>query len=246
MPVILKGVSAAPTAPEKPKIPRSKKLTKEQKVMGVDSLVLNPDALSMAPAKAHPNRKPAYSDEQIEAIRKSIPAAQAASTSEEREKTISQVELLMLKGISNISVIAGILKLPTSTAHNHAKMVHARWEVLGSPQRHIKTKGEALSKLTLIENELWSLYSNAPGEQTGRKITILSQLQQVVDRKLIIQGLTPRVLESESVFIQTNSGEVSPQDMMGKHRKNVAVLGKLLKVMKGVDDGSDIIDAEPS
>lgn len=201
----------------------------------------------MLPTGVHKNHKPAYSEEQLASIKALVPNPKTdGSTKEEREKTISQVELLMLKGISNISVIAGILKLPSSTAHNYAKAVHSRWEILGSPQKHIKTKGEALSKLTLIENELWSLYSNAGKESLGRKVGILAQLQQVVDRKLIINGLSPRVLEGAAAHVDIPiDGQINPQDMMSRHQKSVKVLSKMLQLMKtGGDDDADIVDAE--
>jgi len=202
----------------------------------------------MTPEEKHANNKPAYSETQLKELKKLVPDVKTdGSTREEREKTISQVELLMMKGISNVSVIAGILKIPSSTAHNYAKAVHARWEVLGSPQKHLKTKGEALSKLTLIENELWSLYSNASKESLGKKIGILAQLQSVVDRKLIINGLSPRVLEQAAQHVDMPlEGQVNPQDMMTRHQRSVKVLSKMLQLMKtGGSDATDVIDAEP-
>lgn len=205
----------------------------------------------MAPDSVTKTGKAVYGEEKLETLRKNIPNPKSEDMMEAREKAISQVELLMLKGITNQSVIAQLLKIPPQTISNYVRLVHARWEVLGNPSKHNKTKGEALSKLTLIENELWTLYSNAATDSMKGKISILSQLQQVVDRKLIISGLTPRVLEAEANNVPSHfEGQLSPSDMISKHQQSVGVLVKLLGVMNGAAQGvnhddTTVIDAEP-
>lgn len=204
------------------------------------------------PDKVLPTGKAVYGEEKLDQIRKTIPNPKSDDSGEAREKAISQVELLMLKGITNQNVISNLLKIPPQTISNYVRMVHARWEVLGNPQKHNKTKGEALSKLTLIENELWTLYSNAGNDSMKGKISILSQLQQVVDRKLIISGLTPRVLEADANNIPSQfEGHQSPTDMIAKHQASVGVLVKLLGAMSGAAQQGDrddhrVIDASSS
>lgn len=215
---------------------------------GKKSVYVNSLIPGMEPEKVLKSGKAHYSEEQLDEVRKTIPQPPPSEIPAiEREKIVSQVELLMLKGITNQSMIAGLLKLTPQTCHLYTKMVQARWEVLGSPQKHGRTKGEALSKLTLIENELWTLYSNAPAESLKSKVSILNQLQQVVDRKLLINGLSPRVLEAEAVHVPTqHEGLQSPADMITGHQKSLGVLSKLLTVMKGGDvDDATIIDADP-
>lgn len=204
----------------------------------------------VVPDRVLPSGRAEYGEEKLEQFRKTIPNPKSDDAGEAREKAISQVELLMLKGITNQNVIANLLKLTSSTTSNYVRMVHARWEVLGNPQKHNKTKGEALSKLTLIENELWTLYSNAPSDSLKSKVGILSQLQQVVDRKLIISGLTPRVLEADANNVPSHfEGQQSPSDMIAKHQQSVGVLVKLLGVLNGANQGGNddtaVIDAEP-
>lgn len=201
----------------------------------------------VTPEKVLPSGKAVYGEEQLEKVRKTIPQPPTSEVpAVEREKTVSQVELLLLKGITNQSVIAQLLKLTQQTCSLYVKMVHARWEVLGNPQKHGRTKGEALSKLTLIENELWTLYSNAPTDSLRSKVGILGQLQQVVDRKLLINGLSPRVLEADAMFVPAqHEGLSSPADMINKHQNSMGVLAKLIGVLKGEpDDQSSVIDAE--
>lgn len=202
----------------------------------------------VTPDRVRPSGRADYSEESLEAIRKDIPNPPSADPGETREKAISQVELLMLKGITNQAVIAQLLKLSSQTASNYVRMVHARWEVLGSPKKHQKVKGESISKLTLIENELWTMYSNLDKDAVRVKVTILSQLQQVVDRKMIIAGLSPRMLEAEANNIPSQfEGHVSPTDMIQTHQKSLQVLTKLLGVMSGQEEnGPRIIDAESS
>lgn len=200
----------------------------------------------MEPEKVLKSGKAVYGEDQLEKVRKTIPNPPPSDIpAVEREKTVSQVELLMLKGITNQNVISNILKLTPQTCSIYVRMVHARWEVLGNPQKHGRTKGEALSKLTLIENELWTLYSNAPAESMKSKVSILAQLQNVVDRKLLINGLSPRMLEAEAMHIPAqHDGLQSPADMITGHQKSLGVLSKLLTVLKGGEDESTIIDAE--
>lgn len=206
----------------------------------------NPLIPGLEPDKILKSGKAIYGEDQLEKMRKAIPNPPPSEIPAiEREKTVSQVELLLLKGITNQTVISNLLKITQQTCSIYVRMVHARWEVLGNPQKHGRTKGEALSKLTLIENELWTLYSNAPADSMKSKVSILAQLQNVVDRKLLINGLSPRVLEAEAMHIPAqHEGLRSPADMITGHQKSLGVLSKLLTVLKGGEDESAIIDGE--
>lgn len=110
----------------------------------------------------------------------------------EKEKVIGQVEILMLKGVITPNHVANTLGIAFVTAKRYMEQVHYRWAILGGAPRMRQLKGEAKARLELITNELWVMYSNTTDERV--KGACLSQLLGVHDRRLVIDGLTPKTL----------------------------------------------------
>ena len=73
----------------------------------------------------------------------------------EKEKHLGRVEIMMLKGIVTVNVIAIELKLNYATAKKYVEQVHYRWAILGGSTRMLQVKGEAKQRLDLIHKELW-------------------------------------------------------------------------------------------
>lgn len=189
-----------------------------------------------------------YSEAQLAAVKDSIPNPKTESNLEDREKVISQIEVLMLRGVISPTLISQIIEVPLSSVYLYVKAISVRWDVLGGAQKHTKLKGEALAKLTLLESELWTLYSNAPADHTAAKAGVLKHIMEVIERKLLIHGLSPRVLENSGANLSDTEGIDSPREIMRQH---ASVVGILSKVMQGIADktepltenntGSDIV-----
>lgn len=110
----------------------------------------------------------------------------------EKEKNLGQVEILMLKGIVTVNTISKQLKMNYATAKKYVEQVHYRWAILGGSTRMIQVKGEAKQRLNLINEELWKMHQATKDNKI--KGMCLTQLIQVHDRKLILEGITPKTI----------------------------------------------------
>lgn len=151
-----------------------------------------------------------YTPEQIEDVRRSLPdivepeTPSRAAEYANREKLVAQAELLMLKGVTNTRVLEDILKTDKVTTLALCHAVRTRWEIAGGPRNGNLVKGEALAKLAMIENSYWTLFG-AANTPAPTKVMVLNNLINVIDRKMLIQGLTPRVLEAQAVEAPSNT-----------------------------------------
>lgn len=190
-----------------------------------------------------------YTPEQLEKEKAKLPDPPTETALEEREKYISQVELLMLKGMTNVQLIARILGTPESSTYLYVKAVAVRWEVLGNPRKQNLAKGEAFAKLSKIEEELWGLYEKAPAKAISVKAMLLKQLMEIIERKLLIQGLSPRMLEQLSTdIIPEDQGAESPSELMKRHSNAVGVLTRILRTVdneSGEVEEQRVYDIEP-
>lgn len=169
------------------------------------------------PVKVLKNGSCVYSEEQLASVREQLPEPEITGTERDaqyaiREKQVAQVELMLLKGVTNQNIIAGILQCSRQHIAGLVKAVHTRWEVLGGPRNASRVKGEASSKLSLIENEYWSLFQKE-STPASSKITILSNILQLIDRRLLLQGLSPRVLEAIAIDKAGENDDVSAHPM---------------------------------
>jgi hypothetical protein len=145
-----------------------------------------------------------YTPDQIEDVRKTLPQLTEVETPSRaadyanREKLVAQAEILMLKGVTSTKILQDILKTDKITTLALMQAVRTRWEIAGGPRNGNLVKGEALAKLAMIENSYWSLFG-AQTTPANTKVMILNNLINVIDRKMLIQGLTPRVLELQAV-----------------------------------------------
>lgn len=110
----------------------------------------------------------------------------------DQERLITQTEILMLKGNSSYSVIAKQLGVSGVTAKQYMERVLVRWEVHGGRAKHRRLRGEALSRLRLIEQELWGI-AEASSPQVA--LVALKQIVDVIGQQLLLNGLTQSVLE---------------------------------------------------
>jgi hypothetical protein len=156
----------------------------------------------LVPEQIKKNGMCIYSKDQIEAIRARLPQGNNLDTGKpytitfsRREKEVSQVEVLLLKGIRNQTLICEVLGLSRPHVSGLIKAVEARWEMDGGPRHTNRMKGEAAAKISMMEDEYWELYSK-PSTDPKTKVAILGNIVQLIDRKLLLNGLSPRVLEA--------------------------------------------------
>lgn len=110
----------------------------------------------------------------------------------EKEKTIAQVEVLLLKGVVVPYHIAKTLNISPHTAARYIEAVQTRWAVLGTPDRIRKIRGEAKARLDMITNELWVIFSNTDSQ--SMKAQCLGYLLQVHDRRMILDGVSNKTV----------------------------------------------------
>jgi hypothetical protein len=144
----------------------------------------------------------------------------------EKEKTKSQVEILLLKGVITPNQIAVTLGLTHGTAKKYIEEVQYRWAVLGGAPRMRQMRGESRARLDLLTNELWAQHSNSKNEVI--KMQALGQLIAVHDRRMQLDGLTPKMLHV--LVTQTPDDERSGlgvEDRMKGHQELVRLANAL-------------------
>ena len=141
----------------------------------------------------------------------------------DKEKVMGQVEILLLKGVISTNQIAVTLGIAYMTAKKYVEQVHYRWSFSGGPTRMHQLKGEARARLDIINSELWMLFSNS--NDTKEKVVIMNQLLNVHDRKLIVEGMTPQIMESLATEVETKG--VNVKEKMIEHSKAMKLVGML-------------------
>jgi hypothetical protein len=118
--------------------------------------------------------------------------------SEERplyeEQQVWRVEHLMAKGIRGKRQLMTLLDIKDHRQiDRYIARVSARWEMTGTSKDHARHRGEGLNRLDLVESELWSKLGNI--EDPRIRIKTLKAILDVHDRRVELQGLTPKVIE---------------------------------------------------
>ncbi len=145
----------------------------------------------------------------------------------ETEKSLAQVEILLLKGVTTASTVAATLGVHPDTAKKYIEQIHYRWAALGQRSRIVQVKGEAKARLDLITNELWVLFSNSNSESV--KGSCLSKLLEVHDRKLVIEGLTPKMIESLKDQTPDPNGGMMVSERISRHNEMLRLGHSLMK-----------------
>ena len=141
-----------------------------------------------------------YSEEQLQQVADSLPHPDAnvgENHHVNHERLVAKVEELMIRGLTNQELMSDILGLKRTTVGSLIRAVYTRWEGYGGKRKIAEHKGEALQKLRTLETEYWNMYH---GKHTSGhvKILALNNLMQLVDRTLLLHGLTPKALEEHA------------------------------------------------
>ena len=81
-------------------------------------------------------------------------------TAEKREEMLLQVEMLMLRGTKNATIVARYIKCSIPTASCYIKLVQKCWELSGS-YRWDEMRMEQIEKSRILEEEYWNTYQKA-------------------------------------------------------------------------------------
>ncbi len=161
-------------------------------------MALSPKSAAPAPARrTHPrvlakNRSASAAAQRIHAPPTPTVTAADDKAAHEDQQT-SRVEMLMLKGVVRPDVIGTMLGLGTRQVQKLQARVHARWEITGGGRTIARFRGEALSRLDLIESEAWSRYSNLEDPKEGAKL--LKLLLDIQSQRNALLGLSQKVAE---------------------------------------------------
>jgi len=155
------------------------------------------------------------------------------------EQQVARVELLMLKGVRTPHQLMTLLDISSpALMATYIRRVHARWEIGGSTREFTRHRGEALSKLDLLESEMWSKLSNLD-EKTSPQITLnyLNSILNVQTRRNDILGLTAKVIQH--IGLTTNDPELA------KRASEHEVLTKVVsRLVARIEDRAKVIEHE--
>jgi len=114
------------------------------------------------------------------------------------DQQTTRVEMLMLKGLTRPEVIGQLLDLPTRTTMRLIERVHARWAISGGGRDITRFRGEALARLDLVEQEIWSRYAALGNRQDPSPKDEAKMLKLLLDdsvQRNALLGLSPKVVE---------------------------------------------------
>jgi len=113
-------------------------------------------------------------------------------TLEQREEELVKVELLMLKGTQNSSLIARKIGSSANTAGDYVKAVQARWRSLKNDD-FVKMRVELIEKSRETERALWEVFKN--GDNSNAKVGALNAIIEVQKFQAWLAGVE-RVLNA--------------------------------------------------
>lgn len=169
-----------------------------------------------------------------------VDAADDRDTHEDQQT--SRVEMLMLKGVTKPDVIGTMLGLGTRHVQKLQERVHARWEITGGGRTITRFRGEALSRLDLLESEAWSRYSNL--EDPKEQAKFLKLLLDIQNQRAALLGLSPKVVERIGTLPEASSEVLSRITAQQGLAAMAARLSEILAERRATQDGETIAHDE--
>lgn len=157
------------------------------------------------------------------------------------EQQVARVELLMIKGIRQKRQLMLLLNIDDPRQmERYVSRVLARWELVGSNQDHSRARGEGLTRLDLIESELWSKMQNLDDKDGGRTNALLSTVLNVHRQRMDLLGLTPKVIERIGVGSES---DVAFSKTVGTHERLSMLAARMMHM---IEERTKVIDHVPS
>lgn len=148
------------------------------------------------------------SDKNIEPFAVAVPPPPTIHETEDKalsdEQQVARVELMMLKGIKSVRILMTTLGIDSKPRMERLiQKVHARWEITGGGKDIKRHRGEALSRLDLVESELWVKFQNTDSAKDATPLMKL--ILEVQSQRNDIIGLTPKVIERLALMPEQTS-----------------------------------------
>jgi hypothetical protein len=170
------------------------------------------------PVPGNENRTDPLTPKQVKVPERPTYEDKAGEMALHDEQQVLRTEVLMLKGVRQRRTLMTLLEVDDPRKMDrYIARVQARWELEGASHDLARSRGEAIARLNIIEQELWSKYSDqnnrvqlvtgrdADGKPTQQMVPDpqAAQLQVVVLRNLLdltrqrmeLLGLTPKAIE---------------------------------------------------
>ena len=155
------------------------------------------------------------------------------------EQQVARVELLMIKGIRQKRQLMLLLEVDDPRQMDrYMSRVQARWELMGSTQDYSRARGEGLTRLDLVESELWSLTQNM--EDPTRKQSIMQTILNVHKHRMDLLGLTPKVIEHIGLG---NESDVAFSKVASTHERMSMLAARMMKM---IEERTKVIEHEPA
>ena len=156
------------------------------------------------------------------------------------EQQVARVELLMIKGIRQKRQLMLLLDVDDHRQMDrYISRVLARWELMGASQDYSRARGEGLTRLDLIESELWALTQNL--EDATRKQSIMQTILNVHKHRMDLLGLTPKVIEH--IGLGNGDSDMAFSKSAGTHERMSMLAARMMKM---IEDRTKAIEHEPA
>lgn len=163
-------------------------------------------------------------------------------------KKEGEVEVHLLRGVTDSREMAQLIKLPERKAREFMERVKARWSIAGSAYDIKKGRGEALAYLGKMKRSLWEIVESkesigsdgkkVKGKHEGgftykgeTRVYSLSLLTRLFGSQLMLEGVTQDAIEDLSRAAD-ESGEVMQR--MKKQRSVSMIAGRLLDLVQTI------------
>ena len=157
------------------------------------------------------------------------------------EQQVARVELLMIKGIRQKRQLMLLLEVDDHRQMDrYMSRVLARWELMGSTQDYSRARGEGLTRLDLVESELWSLTSNMDNKDVVRKQSVMQTILNVHKHRMDLLGLTPKVIEHIGLGSES---DVSFSKVANTHERMSMLAARMMKM---IEERTKVIEHEPT
>jgi len=154
----------------------------------------------------------------------------------EKEVIKGKMEILLLKGTSNVNSIAAAVGIKWETADKYIEEIYVRWATLGNFAQMKQRRGRARARLELLASELWRQHSEA--SSTAIKNQALGLLLQVHDRQMILDNLTPKSIPLLTREDEDEGGSVG--ERIKQHGDMLRLVDALIAHIEGSHAGDAV------
>jgi hypothetical protein len=152
------------------------------------------------------------------------------------DQQMSRVEALMLKGVTEPRLLMGMLQITErKRMDRYIARIQVRWSALGGSAKLKSARGLALSKLDLVQNELWVMASSVRDSDHRAFIAVMQQIRENVRFQSELQGITPAAIERMNM---AEDGANPAMLAMGKNERLASLFKDYMKLISVATNAS--------